>query len=90
MRMFVINVVNAMNFCKKCVDCVECGEKNNPSLFTAFLTKTHHEVHRISYKTFKHRHLWQINVRNAVNAVKKIHRYLTSGLSVIAKKGKIM
>ena len=82
--------MNAVNYRKKCGDCGECGEKNNSPLFTAFLTKIHHQIHRISYENSPHRLLWQINVRNAVNAVnavkKKIHRYSTPGLGVNAKK----
>ena len=49
--------------------------KINISLhFTAFLTKIHRNIHRISYKSSPHRLLWQTIVRNAViavNAVKK-------------------
>ena len=68
------------NYCKKCGESGDCGEKNNSTLFTEFLTKIHHEIHRISYKNSPHLHLWQINVRNAVkavNAVKKkiIHHF---------------
>ena len=49
-------------------------KKNNSPLFTAFLTKIHHQIHRISYKNSPHRLLWQINVRNAVNAVKAVKK----------------
>ena len=80
---FVKNAVFAVNAVKK-------NKKNNSPLFTAFLKKIHHQIHRISYKNSPHRLLWQINVRNAmnaVNAVKKIiHRYSTPGLGVNAKK----
>ena len=69
---------------------VNAVKKNNSPLFTAFLTKIHHQIHLISYENSPHRLLWQINVRNAVNAVnavkKKIHRYSTPGLGVNAKK----
>ena len=37
--------------------------------FTAFLTKIHRKIHRISFKISPHRLLWQNNVRNAVKAV---------------------
>ena len=38
------------NYCKKCGESGECGVKNNSPHFTAFLTKVHREIHRISYK----------------------------------------
>ena len=74
-----------MRFCKKCG---EYGGKNNSPVFAAFLTKIHHEIHHISYKISLHRLVWQINVRNAVNAVnavKKIYHYSTPDLDVNAK-----
>ena len=70
-----------VNFCKKCGECGEFFVRNaviavnalkisiSPH-FTAFLTKIHRKIHRISYKISPHRLLWQINVRNAVIAVK--------------------
>ena len=61
---FVRNAVIAMNAVKI----------NISPHFTAFLTKIHRKIHRISYKNSSHRVLWQNNVRNAVkalNAVKK-------------------
>ena len=51
---FVRNAVNAVNFCKKRGDCGDCGEKNNSPHFTAFLTNTQREIHRISYKNSPH------------------------------------
>ena len=42
--------------------------------FTAFLTKIHRKIHRISYKNSPHRLLWQINVRNAVKAVNEVKK----------------
>ena len=63
--------MNAVRFCKKCGDCGECGENK---YFTAFLTKIHHKIHRISYKNSPHRLLLQINVRNAVKAVNAVKK----------------
>ena len=40
--------------------------------FTAFLVKIHRKFHRISYKTSPHWRLWQINVRNEVNAMNAV------------------
>ena len=61
--LLVSRVEVLIEFCKKCGGCVECGEKN---------------FHRIFYKNSPpfyenspHRFLWQIDVRNAVNAVNK-------------------
>ena len=42
--------------------------------FTAFLTKIHRKIHRISYKNLPHRLLRQINVRNAVKAVNVVKK----------------
>ena len=53
--------------CCKCSECGECVENKNSPHFTAFLTKIHLEIQRISYKNSPHRLLWQINV----TAVKK-------------------
>ena len=46
-----------VNYCKKCGErgelfkkCGDCGEKNNLPHFTAFRTKIHRAIHRISYK----------------------------------------
>ena len=62
-------------------------KKNNSPLFSAFLTKIHNQIYHISYNISPHRLLWQINVRKALNAVKKIiHRYSTQGLGLNAKK----
>ena len=73
-----------VNFCKKCG---ECGENK---YFTAFLTKIHRKIHRVSYKNSPHRLLWQINVRNAmkaVNAVKKNNSpHFTAFLTKIHRK----
>ena len=73
------------NFCKNCGDCDECGENK---YFTAFLTKIHRKIHRISYKNSPHRPLWQINVRNVVKAVNavtkpKLTAYFQSLLNLI-------
>ena len=57
-----------VNFCKTCGDCGESGEKNSPH-FTAFPTKIHRKIQRVSYKNSPNRLLWQINVRNVVKAV---------------------
>ena len=77
-------------FVRNAVIAVNAVKKNNSPLFSAFLTKIHHQIHLISYKNPPHRPLWQNNVRNAVNEVnaviEKIHRYLTQGLEVNAKK----
>ena len=47
---------------------------NNSPHFTAFLTKIHREIHRISYKNSPHRFLRQNNVRNAVKAVNAVKK----------------
>ena len=67
-------------FVRNAVVAVNAVKKNSSPLFTAFLTKIHHQIHRISYKNSPHRLLWQINVRNAViavNAVKKIIHHIS-------------
>ena len=61
-------------FVRKAVLAVNAVKINISPHFTAFLTKIHRKIHRISYKNSPHRRLWQNNVRNAVksvNAVKK-------------------
>ena len=42
--------------------------------FTAFLTRIHRKIHRISYKNSPHHLLWQNNVRNAVKAVNAVKK----------------
>ena len=42
--------------------------------FTAFLTKIHRKIHRISYKNSSHQILRQNNVRNAVKAVNVVKK----------------
>ena len=61
---------------------VNAVKKNNSPLFTAFLTKIHHQIHRISYQNSPHRLLWKINVRNAVNAVNRGELFFFTAFSV--------
>ena len=55
------------NFVWNAVIAVNAVEKNSPRS----------EIHRISYKNSTHRLLWQVDVRNAVNPVKKVTAFLT-------------
>ena len=74
-------------FCKNTENAVKM---NNSPHFTAFLTKIHSKIHRISYKKSPHQLLWQNNVRNvvkAVNAVKKNNSpHFTAFLTKIHRK----
>ena len=62
-------------FVRNAVIAVNAVKINIPPHFNAFLTKIHRKIHRISYKNSPHRHLWQINVRNAVKAVNAVKKF---------------
>ena len=72
-----------MNVCKKCGDCGECGENK---YFTAFRTKIHRNINRISYKYSPHRLLWRNNVRNAVKAVNAVKKNNSPHFTAILTK----
>ena len=52
-----------VNFCKKCGDCGECGEQNNSPLFTAFLTKIHHQTSTRDVPFSSTLKLWDVGSR---------------------------
>ena len=62
------------NFVRNAVIAVNAVKINILAHFTAFLTKIHRKIHRISYKNSPHRLLWQNNVRNAVKAVNAVKK----------------
>ena len=61
-------------FIRNAVIAVNAGKINISPHFTAFLTKIHRKIHRISYKNSPHQLLWQNNVRNAVKAVNAVKK----------------
>ena len=61
-------------FVRNAVKAVNAVKKNNSPHFTAFFTKIHREIHRISYKNSPHQRLRQNNVRNAVKAVNAVKK----------------
>ena len=77
-------------FVRNAVIAVKAVKINISPYFTAFLTKTHRQIHRNSHKNSTHRLLWQINVRTAVKAVNALKKnkspHFTAFLSKIYRK----
>ena len=73
-------------FVRNAVIAVIAVKISNSPHFTAFLTKIHQKIHRISYKNSPHQRLWQNNVRNAVKAVKKKSPHFTAFLTKIHRE----
>ena len=73
-------------FVRNAVIAVNAVKINNSPHFTAFLTKIHRKIHRISYKSSPHRLLWQNNVRNAVNAVNAVKKNNSQNLTAFLTK----
>ena len=63
---------------------------NKSPHFSAFLTKIHSKIHRISYKNSPHQRFWQNNVRNAVKAVNAVEKnnspHFTAFLTTIRRE----
>ena len=77
-------------FLRNAVIAVNAVKINISPHFTAFLTKIHRKIHRISYENSPHRLLWQINVPNAVKAVNAVKKnnspHFTSFLTKIHRE----